>query len=93
MTVSVRRDGDCAIVTIDNPPVNALSQSVRQGLVDGVEPTHFFAEVAFLAAGLAAAFLGAALAVTALPGLWCSKMKLLTCGYTTSRQRRPLKMP
>lgn len=36
MTVSVRRDGDCAIVTIDNPPVNALSQSVRQGLVDAV---------------------------------------------------------
>lgn len=36
MTVSVHRDGDLAIVTIDNPPVNALSQSVRQGLFDAV---------------------------------------------------------
>jgi 3-hydroxyacyl-CoA dehydrogenase len=36
MTISVRRDGDFAIVTIDNPPVNALSQSVRQGLFDAV---------------------------------------------------------
>lgn len=36
MTVSIRRDGDIAIVTVDNPPVNALSQAVRQGLWDAV---------------------------------------------------------
>lgn len=39
MTVSVTRDGDLAIVTIDNPPVNATSQSVRQGLSDAVTQT------------------------------------------------------
>ena len=26
-----------AVLTIDNPPVNALSQGVRQGIKDGVE--------------------------------------------------------
>jgi 3-hydroxyacyl-CoA dehydrogenase len=30
-------DGDVAIVTIDSPPVNALSQGVRDGLLRGVE--------------------------------------------------------
>ena len=34
-SVSYTRDGDVGIVTIDNPPVNALSQHVRQGLLDG----------------------------------------------------------
>ncbi|MFV2036438.1 MAG: enoyl-CoA hydratase-related protein, partial [Paracoccaceae bacterium] len=32
--VSLRREGDIVIVTIDNPPVNALSHAVRQGLWD-----------------------------------------------------------
>ncbi|SEO05126.1 3-hydroxyacyl-CoA dehydrogenase [Salinihabitans flavidus] len=36
LTVKVEMDGDVAWVTIDNPPVNATSQSVRQGLVDSV---------------------------------------------------------
>ena len=38
LTQSVRldRDGDVAVITIDNPPVNALSWHVRQGLVDGL---------------------------------------------------------
>lgn len=35
--VSYDRQGQIAIVTSDNPPVNALGQAVRQGLVDGVE--------------------------------------------------------
>jgi 3-hydroxyacyl-CoA dehydrogenase len=35
-TVRYERRGDIAIVTIDNPPVNALSASVRQGLVDAL---------------------------------------------------------
>lgn len=35
--VSVLRDGDVAIVRIDNPPVNALSHAVRAGLVAAFE--------------------------------------------------------
>jgi 3-hydroxyacyl-CoA dehydrogenase len=34
--VSIDRDGDIAIVTVDNPPVNALGQALRQGLWDAV---------------------------------------------------------
>jgi len=30
-------DGEIAVITIDNPPVNALSHGVRQGLMEGVE--------------------------------------------------------
>ncbi|MFT5073426.1 MAG: 3-hydroxyacyl-CoA dehydrogenase, partial [Patiriisocius sp.] len=30
-------DDGLAILTLDNPPVNALSQGVRQGLKEGVE--------------------------------------------------------
>ena len=38
LTQSVRLefDDDVALIRIDNPPVNALSQHVRQGLLDGV---------------------------------------------------------
>ena len=35
--VSLRHEGDIAIVTVDNPPVNALSAALRQGLLDAVE--------------------------------------------------------
>ncbi|MEZ5342199.1 MAG: enoyl-CoA hydratase/isomerase family protein [Acidimicrobiales bacterium] len=35
-TVSLEREGDIALVVINNPPVNALSQHVRQGILDGV---------------------------------------------------------
>jgi len=34
--VSFRRDGDVAVLTVDNPPVNALSAAVRAGLLDGI---------------------------------------------------------
>ncbi|HAE48219.1 MAG TPA: 3-hydroxyacyl-CoA dehydrogenase, partial [Tistrella mobilis] len=36
MSTSVRyeRQGDVGVITVDNPPVNALSQHVRQGLLD-----------------------------------------------------------
>jgi 3-hydroxyacyl-CoA dehydrogenase len=34
--VSVERDGAVAIITIDNPPVNAGSREVRQGLLDAI---------------------------------------------------------
>src|SRR6202035_5594980 len=34
--VSLRRDGNVAIITIDNPPVNALRHGVRKGIRDCV---------------------------------------------------------
>ncbi|MCF8501334.1 MAG: enoyl-CoA hydratase/isomerase family protein, partial [Rhodospirillum sp.] len=36
MVVTLTRDGDLMIVTVDNPPVNALSQALRQGLLEAV---------------------------------------------------------
>lgn len=33
MSVTYRRDGHIGVITIDNPPVNALSQAVRAGLM------------------------------------------------------------
>ena len=36
MTVSLTRHGAFAVVSVDHPPVNALSQAVRQGLWDMV---------------------------------------------------------
>ncbi len=36
MTVTIAREGTVAVVTVDNPPVNALSQALRQALVDAV---------------------------------------------------------
>ena len=37
MTVTIERTGDVAVVTIDNPPVNALSQGLRQDLWNAAE--------------------------------------------------------
>jgi 3-hydroxyacyl-CoA dehydrogenase len=34
--VSLRNDGDIAVITIDNPPVNALNHALRAGLVDAL---------------------------------------------------------
>ena len=34
--VSLRNEGDVAVVTIDNPPVNALSHAMRSALVDAL---------------------------------------------------------
>jgi len=36
MTVSTRHEGRVGYVSIENPPVNAIGQSVRQGLLDAV---------------------------------------------------------
>ena len=36
-TVYLSRQGETALIEIDNPPVNALSQSVRAGLLDAVK--------------------------------------------------------
>lgn len=37
MSVIITREGEIAIVTVDNPPVNALGQSLRQSLWDAVD--------------------------------------------------------
>jgi len=34
--VSMQYEGDIAIITVNNPPVNAIGQSVRQGLIDTI---------------------------------------------------------
>ncbi|WP_454289353.1 3-hydroxyacyl-CoA dehydrogenase NAD-binding domain-containing protein [Rhizobium arsenicireducens] len=52
--VTIAREGNIAVVTIDNPPVNALSQAVRQGLVDAVaelDNDHDVAAVVLICAG------------------------------------------
>ncbi|MEM7423350.1 MAG: 3-hydroxyacyl-CoA dehydrogenase NAD-binding domain-containing protein [Pseudomonadota bacterium] len=36
-TVKYEVDGEVAVLTVNNPPVNALSQSVRSGIVSGIE--------------------------------------------------------
>ena len=35
-SVRLEREGDVALVIVNNPPVNALSWHVRQGLFDGM---------------------------------------------------------
>ena len=40
MVVNFRQKGPIGIVTIDNPPVNALSQAVRAGLLDAFKQTE-----------------------------------------------------
>lgn len=35
--LTLRMDGDIAVVTLDNPPVNAISEAVRKGLVEMVD--------------------------------------------------------
>ena len=35
--VSYERDGDVGVITVDNPPVNALGHAVRQGIVDALD--------------------------------------------------------
>ncbi len=40
MSVTVTTEGAIAVVTIDNPPVNAASHAVRQGLIDAFEQTQ-----------------------------------------------------
>lgn len=42
---SIEKHGEIAIVTVDNPPVNALSQALRQGLWDAVAQLDADAQV------------------------------------------------
>src|SRR2546426_4956189 len=49
-SVDLDRRGRIAVLTVNNPPVNALSQHVRQGLYDGV--TRATADAAARAVGV-----------------------------------------
>jgi 3-hydroxyacyl-CoA dehydrogenase len=39
-SVDLRRDGEIAVITTDNPPVNALKHEVRAGLAEGLRQAH-----------------------------------------------------
>jgi 3-hydroxyacyl-CoA dehydrogenase len=39
-SVDLRRDGEIAVVTVDNPPVNALKHEVRAGLAEALGQAH-----------------------------------------------------
>src|SRR5277367_1839981 len=43
--VKYTRDGNVAIITIDNPPVNALSPGVPEGILEGIEQANADTEV------------------------------------------------
>ena len=61
MTVSVEQRGDVAIVTIDNPPVNALNRQVRLALLEIVQRLDADPSVtAVVLAGAGRAFVGGA---------------------------------
>ena len=54
MVVAIAREGDIAVVTVDNPPVNALGQALRQGLWDAVaalDADHAVRAVVLICAG------------------------------------------
>src|ERR1700688_1327989 len=44
--VRYARNGDVAIMTIDNPPVNALSPGVPEGILEGIEKANADPQVA-----------------------------------------------
>ena len=61
MVVKVRRHDDVAVITMDSPPVNALGQKLRAGLMDALEGLRAEAGlVAIVLAGTARAFSGGA---------------------------------
>src|SRR5436305_831145 len=43
--VELRREGDIAVVLVDNPPVNAQNNAVRAGLLDALQKAAADAEV------------------------------------------------
>lgn len=45
MVVAVERSGEIAVVTIDNPPVNAIDHAMRQGLVDAASEVEADPEI------------------------------------------------
>ena len=61
MTVRVERDGPIGVVVIDNPPVNAASHPVREGLLHAVAETNADDSIrAVVLIGTGRAFMGGA---------------------------------
>ena len=59
--VGFQKRGPVAVILVDNPPVNALSQSVRQGLIQALEKGLADAEVqAIVLAGAGRTFIAGA---------------------------------
>ncbi len=59
--VQTRLDGDVLVITINNPPVNALNVAVRSGLFQAVQHAHARADVqAVLLVGRGNSFIGGA---------------------------------
>ena len=52
-SVDLRRDGETAVVTVDNPPVNALKHEVRAGLAEALRRTRDDAAVKAVVIGCA----------------------------------------
>src|SRR5215470_5183185 len=52
-SVDLHRDGEIAVVTVDNPPVNALKHEVRAGLAEAFDHTHDDAAVKAVVIGCA----------------------------------------
>ena len=50
--ISTRKHGDVLMVLSNNPPVNALSTAVRQGLVDAISGLSFLTHFAAIAKGV-----------------------------------------
>nr|WP_315463993.1 3-hydroxyacyl-CoA dehydrogenase NAD-binding domain-containing protein [uncultured Rhodoferax sp.] len=61
MTAQYHVHGDIAVITLNNPPVNGLGLSTRQGITDGMEKAHADAAVhAIVITGAGKAFSGGA---------------------------------
>lgn len=51
MTITCIKDADIALITIDNPPVNVISQAVRQGLMDALDKAAGASRIIITGAG------------------------------------------
>ena len=61
MTAQYQVQGDVAIITLDNPPVNGLGLSTRQGIADGMAKANADAAVkSIIITGAGKAFSGGA---------------------------------
>ena len=58
--VDLQLDGDVAVVTMDNPPVNALGYALRSGIAEAIEQVRASDAKAVLLTGTARAFSGGA---------------------------------
>jgi 3-hydroxyacyl-CoA dehydrogenase len=61
MVVNLQRQGDVALIAMDNPPVNALGYALRSGLMQALEQLRGERDLrAIVLAGTARAFSGGA---------------------------------